>query len=90
MTSTSFRTLERFQQRKIVPIEGLSVFLHGLKQLPEQAMPRLYSLPRSTSCHTSLWPVLDNRQAVMAMGSSIELRSMVEHAKLLTTLENKQ
>ena len=43
MTSTSFTTLERFRQRKMVPGEVLSVFLHDLKQLLEQAMSGLDS-----------------------------------------------
>ena len=43
MKSTSFTTLERFRQRKMVPGEALLVFLHDLKQLLEQAMPGLDS-----------------------------------------------
>ena len=48
MKSTSFTTLERFRQRKMVPGEALLVFLHDLKQLLEQAMPGLDSADKET------------------------------------------
>ena len=41
MVSTSFTTLEQFHHRKLVPGEALSRFLHELKQLLDQAMPKI-------------------------------------------------
>ena len=46
MVSTTFSTLEQFHQRRLVPGEALSLFLHKLKQPLDQAMPKLEARAR--------------------------------------------
>ncbi|KAL5514919.1 hypothetical protein EMCRGX_G000003 [Ephydatia muelleri] len=41
ITPNTFMTIEQFRQRKLIPGEALSLFLHDLKQLLDQAMPKL-------------------------------------------------
>lgn len=38
---TEFVTLDHFHQRKLVPGESLSVFIHDLKKMLEHAMPKI-------------------------------------------------
>ena len=77
MTSTSFSTLERFPQRKMVLGEAQPVFLHDLEQLLEQAMSGLdssISQLRSTSCYTGCGRPSLGKQ-LRATGSTTELRT---------------
>ena len=94
MTSTSFSTLERFPQRKMVLGEAQPVFLHDLlKQLLEQAMSGLDS---SAKEHLLLHqfvadPTWQSANSYEQRGApqNCGLRT-VESAKLLTSLENEQ
>ena len=89
MTSTSFSTLERFRQRKMVPGEALPVFLHDLKQLLEQAMPGLDSTAKEQLLLHQFVTGLPSAisKQLRATGNTTDLRSTVERAKLLTALE---
>ena len=41
MAPTRFISLEKFQKRKLLPGEAISLYLHELKMLLDQAMPEL-------------------------------------------------
>ena len=41
ITPNAFTTIEQFRQRKLIPDEALSLFLHDLKQLLDQVKPKL-------------------------------------------------
>ena len=77
MTSTSFSTLERFPQRKMVLGEAQPVFLHDLKQLLEQAMSGLDSSAKEhLLLHQFVAGIpLATRKQLRATGSTTELRT---------------
>eukprot|EP00731_Ephydatia_muelleri_P021178 Em0013g905a len=92
MVSTSFTTLEQFHQRKLVPGEALSLFLHELKQLLDQAMPKLEARAREQLLLHQFVAGLPNAvsRQLRATGDAKELTSTLERAKLLMSLEEEQ
>eukprot|EP00731_Ephydatia_muelleri_P021832 Em0014g423a len=92
MVSTSFTTLEQFHQRKLVPGEALSLFLHELKQLLDQAMPKLEARAREQLLLHRFVAGLPNAvsRQLRATGDAKELTSTLERAKLLMSLEEEQ
>eukprot|EP00731_Ephydatia_muelleri_P032478 Em0024g22a len=89
MVSTSFTTLEQFHQRKFVPGEALSLFLHKLKQLLDQAMPKLEARARKQILLHRFLSGLPNAvsRQLHATGDAKELTSTLE---LLMSLEEEQ
>ena len=86
--------LEQFHQKRLVPGEALSLFLHELKQLLDQAMPKLEARARAREqllLHQFLagLPNAVSRQ-LRATGDAKELMSTLERAKLLMSLEEEQ
>ena len=92
MVSTSFTTLEQFHHRKLVPGEALSLFLHELKQLLDQAMPKLEARAREQLLLHQLLAGLPNAvsRQLRATGDAKDLTSTLERAKLLMSLEEEQ
>ena len=80
MVSTSFTTLEQFHQRKLVPGEALSLFLHELKQLLDQAMPKLEARAREQL-------LLHQFVAGLPNAVSRQLRATGDAKELTSTLE---
>ena len=92
MVSTSFTTLEQFHQRKFVPGEALSLFLHELKQLLDQAMPMLEARAREQLLLHQFLSALPNAvsRQFCATGDAKELTSTHEPAKLLMSCHWKR
>ena len=90
MVSTSFTTLEQFHHRKLVPGEALSLFLHELKQLLDQAM--LEARAHEQLLLHQLLAGLPNAvsRQLCATGDAKDLTSTLERAKLLMSLEEEQ
>ena len=89
MAPIAFVSLSGFNQRKQQPGEALSVYLHELKRLLDQAMPNLDGATRSQLlCHQFLSgiPAKISRQ-LRASGEVDDLEKVLERAKLLTTLD---
>ena len=86
-----FVSLEDFQGRRLHPREPLSVFLHMLKRLLDQAMPEADTATRKQLLiHQFLTglPTHVSRQ-LRAAGEIDDLDKVLGRAKLLLTMKNK-
>ncbi len=87
-----FTSLEVFHHRKLRPGEALSLFVHELKKLLEQAMPELESTARQQLLlHQFLagLPATVSKQ-LRASGDTKEIDDVVERARLLMALEDQE
>ena len=92
MAPLGFTSLEDFHSRKLHPGEALSVFLHELKSLLEQAMPDLDAQTRKQLLlHQFLTglPTVVSRQ-LRATGEIHDLEKALERAKLLMTIKDEE
>ena len=91
MAPTEFVSLEKFQKRKILPGEAISLYLHELKTLLDQAMPGLAAeAKQQLLVHQFLagLPVSVSQQ-LRATGDTKVLDQVVEHAKLLMIVQEQ-
>ena len=92
ITPNTFMTIEQFRQRKLIPGEALSLFLHDLKQLLDQAMPKLDAgAKEQLIIHQFLagLPGTVSKQ-LRAAGDTTKLQTTFDRAKLLMSLEDEQ
>ena len=91
MVPTEFVSLEKFQKRKILPGEAISLYLHELKTLLDQAMPGLAAKAKQQLLvHQFLagLPVSVSQQ-LRATGDTKVLDQVVERAKLLMIVQEQ-
>ena len=92
MAPIGFLSLSGFNQRKLQPGETLSIYLHELKRLLDQAMPNLASAMRNQLlCHQFIngIPAKTSRQ-LRASGEIDNLEKVLERTKLLMTLDGEE
>ena len=92
MAPAGFVSLSNFNQRKLQPGEVLSVYLHELKRLLNQAIPNLDAVTQNQLlCHQFLigLPGKISRQ-LRAAGEIDNIAKVLERAKLLMTLEGEE
>ena len=90
MMPMEFVSLDEFHRRKLRPSESLSIYLHDLKKLLNQAMPKLEKVAHEQLLlHQFLAGLPDavSRQ-LRATGETKKLESTVECARLLMTIED--
>lgn len=92
MAPASFVSLDDFHARKLHPGEGLSVYLHNLRKLLNQAMP---GVDRDTKEKLLLHQLLVGLPATISRqlrstGDVEDLEAVMKRAKLLMTLEEKE
>ena len=83
LTPASFVTLNEFHQRKLLPDEALSVFVHHLNKLFLQAMPGLDTTTRDQL-------LLHQFVAGLPQAVSRQLRATEEAKDLAATMERAQ
>jgi len=91
MAPTEFISLEKFQKRKMLPGEAISLYLHELKLLLDQAMPELAAeAKQQLLVHQFLTglPVTVSQQ-LRATGDTKRLEQVVERAKLLMVVQEQ-
>ena len=91
MMPMEFVSLDVFHRRKLQPGEALSVFVHDLKKLLEQAMPGLNAAARDPLLlhqFISGLPEAMSRQ-LRASGETTSLDAAVNRARLLMTIEGQ-
>ena len=92
MAPVKFVSLGDFHARRLCPGESLSVFLHELKRLLDQAMPEAESATRTQlvlhQFITGL-PVHVSKQ-LRATGEVSDLDKVLERAQLLLTIEKQE
>ena len=91
MAPTRFISLEKFQKRKLLPGEAISLYLHELKMLLDQAMPELAAeAQQQFLVHQFLagLPVSVSQQ-LRATGDTNGLEQVVERAKLLMVVQEQ-
>ena len=91
MVPTEFISLEKFQKRKMLPGEAISLYLHELKMLLDQAMPVLAAeAKQQLLVHQFLagLPVSVSQQ-LRATGDTKVLDRVVERAKLLMVVQEQ-
>ena len=84
-----FVSLDEFHRRKLRPSESVSIYVHDLKKLLDQAMPGLEKVTRDQLLlHQILAGLLEavSRQ-LRATGETKKLGSTIERARLLMTIE---
>ena len=89
MAPVKFVSLEDFHARRLRPGESLSVFLHELKRLLDQAMPEAEAATRTQLVlhqFISGLPIHVSKQ-VRAIGEVSDLDKVLERAQLLLTIE---
>ena len=87
-----FTLLDKFHSRRLLPGESLSLFSHELKKLLEHAMPEIDQKTRDQLLlhqFVAGLPVQVSKQ-LRAVGATTELKSTVQRAKLLMSLEEQQ
>jgi len=92
MAPVRFVSLDDFHAKKLRPNEALPVFLHELRQLLRQAMPEASNdTKRQLLLHqfVSGLPASIGKQ-LRATGEVNDLEVVMEHAKLLMTIEEPQ
>ena len=85
MTPTEFISLEKFQKRKLFPGKAISLYLHELKLLLDQAMPELAAAAKQQLLIHQLLAGLpvSMSQQLRATGDARTLEQVEEHAKIL-------
>ena len=87
-----FVSLDDFHKRKLRPGEALSMYVHDLKKLLSQAMPALAGEARDQLLIHQLLdgvPAAVSKQ-IRATGETAQLGKVVERARLLMTMENRE
>ena len=86
-----FEALDKFHKRKLRPGEALSVFVHDMKVLLEQAMPRLDNTARDQLLlHQFLTGLpVSLSQQLRATGEARDLNSSIERARLLMSIDTQ-
>lgn len=92
MTPMGFVTLEGFHRRRLRPGEALSIFLHDLKKLLNQAMPDIDATARGQLLlHQFLAGLPDSiSKQLRATGETTDLDKTVERARLLMALDDRE
>ena len=86
-----FEALDNFHNHRLRPEEALSIFVHDMKMLLEQAMPRL----DNTACdqlllHQFLAGLPSSLSwQLRATGEARDLNSSVERARLLMSIDTQ-
>ena len=88
MAPMGFTSLEEFHRQKLQPGESVSVYLHDLKRLLDQALPDLEANARKqVVLHQFMSGLPSNISAQLrAMGDAKELDATVEKARLLLAI----
>ena len=89
MGPVQFVSMDNFHRRRLLPGESLSVFVHELKRLLDQAIPEIDAATRKQLLlHQFLTgiPVEVSKQ-LRAVGEIEDLDRIIQRAKLLMTLE---
>ena len=91
MAPTEFVSLEKFQRRKMLPGEAISLYLHDLKMLLDQAMPILAAeAKQQLLIHQFLAGLPASvSQQLRATGNTQVLDQVVERAKLLMVVQEQ-
>ena len=91
-TLVSRITPNMIEQRKLIPGEALSLFLHDLEQLPDQEMPKLDAGAKEQLIIHQLLVGLPGTvsKQLRAAGDTTKLQATFDRAKLLMSLEDKQ
>ena len=91
MMPMEFVSLEEFHRRKLRPDEALSVFVHNLKKLLEQAMPGLEATARDQFLLHQFLSGIPNSvsRQLRATGETKVLTDTVQRARLLMTIDAK-
>ena len=91
MAPMGFTSLEDFHQRKLQPGEPVSVYLHDLKRLLDQALPDLEANARKqVVLHQFMSGLPSNVSAQLrATGDTKELDATVEKARLLLAISSQ-
>ena len=92
MGPVSFVSLDDFHGRRLRPGESLSVLVHDLKRLLEQAMPEVQGAMRDRLLRHQFLAGLPAQvsKQLRAAGEIDDLDKMVERAKLLLTLDHEE
>ena len=92
ITPNAFTTIEQFRQRKLIPDEALSLFLHDLKQLLDQVKPKLDTGAREQLIIHQFLAGLPGTVSTQlrAAGDTTNLQTTFDRAKLLMSLEDEQ
>lgn len=90
MTPMEFVSLDGFHRRKLRPGEAISVFVHDLKKLLEQAMPGLEKPARDILLlHQFLAGIPENvSRQLRATGETLTLDAAVTRVRLLMTIDD--
>ena len=90
MMPMEFVSLDDFHRRKLRPGEALSVFVHAMKKLLEQAMPSLDKLARDQLLLHQFLPGLPDKvgRQLRASGEIKTLAAAIERARLLMTIDD--
>ena len=91
MAPTEFISLEKFEKRKMLPGEVISLYLHELKMLLDQAMPVLAAeAKQQLLVHQFLAGLpISVSQQLRATGDTKVLDQVVERAKLLMVVQEQ-
>lgn len=91
MLPMEFLALNNFHRRKLRPGEALSVFVHDMKSLLDQAMPQLDAPARDQLLlHQFLEGIPDNiSRQLRATGETKALADTVERARLLLAIDTQ-
>ncbi len=92
MTPMGFVTLEELHLRKLRPGEALSIFLHDLKKLLDQAMPDVATDARGQLLLHQFLAGLPNSvsRQLRASGDTTDLDKTVERARLLMVINDRE
>ena len=90
MMPMEFVSLDDFHRRKLRPGEALSVFVHAMKKLLEQAMPSLDKLARDQLLLHQFLAGLPDKvgRQLRASGEIKTLEAAIERARLLMTIDD--
>ena len=92
MSPVQFVSIDDFYRRKLLPGEPLSVFVHELKRLMDQAMPDADAATcKQLLTHQFLKGIPDEvSKQLRATGEIDDLERIIQRAKLLMTLEQSE
>ena len=92
MSPVKFVSLEEFHARKLLPGESLSVFVHQLKRLLNQAMPTVDAGTKGQLLLHQFVTGLPSRvsKQLRAVGEINDLDKVLERAKLLLTMDEQE
>ena len=90
MAPVKFVSLGDFHNRQLRPGESLSVFLHKLKRLLDQAMPEAEAATRTQLVLHQFITGLSVHVKLRATGEVSDLDKVLERAQLLLTIEKQE